>query len=62
MGILELLKSDHHIRVTNANKWLLWADGEWQVYYRPYGARKTRVLYSGPDEVAAVAALMDGDE
>lgn len=63
MGIIELLKSDNHIRITNVYKWLLWSeDGGWCVYYRPYGARKTTILYSGTDENAAVSALMDDEQ
>jgi hypothetical protein len=45
-------------RVSCGDRWLVCNDnGEFVVYYRPYGAKKTRTLITTTDESIAVAVL-----
>lgn len=60
--ILQALKEVSGLRVSNGDKWLVInADGEFVVYYRPYQAKKTRVLVATTNEQEAVAVLIGED-
>jgi hypothetical protein len=56
--IVEALKETYS-RLENGSRWMVWHDNEWLVLTRLYYARENMVLYSGTDEEAAVAALLD---
>jgi hypothetical protein len=57
-ALIELLKSDEvNARVTCGSSWLVWNNGEWRVYSKPYRARATMLLYWGDSLSDAVAAL-----
>ena len=48
------------VRVSCGYAWLVCDNGtgEWVVYERKYGAKKTREVYRGSNEAEAVACLM----
>lgn len=60
MTIVEAMKDEniYNIRVSHADKWLVWYHGAWEVCYSPYGAKKTSVLITTLDEQKAVAVLL----
>jgi len=44
--IVKALKESFSLRVVEDNRWLVWNESLrlWQVYSRPYGAQKSRML------------------
>jgi len=57
-ALIEFLKSDEvNARVTCGSSWLVWNNGEWRVYSKPYRARVAILLYRGDSLSDAVAAL-----
>jgi len=61
VNIVEALKMKP-CRLKNGDKWMYWnpVPREWFVVTRKHHARKNITLYRGPDEAAAVAALVGG--
>ncbi len=57
MKIIEALKNEN-IRISNGDKWLVWWHDKWTVCYRPYGAKKTRVILESEHEEDAVHYLL----
>lgn len=58
MTITECLKQ-YPVRVSSGWRWLVWAEerGFWQVYEEVRYAKKSKILYEGPSEEAAVEVL-----
>ena len=60
MDIIEALKTQFSVRLSNGHRWLVWNDnGFWSVYERKPYARKTTTLIETTDEAQAVEILIE---
>jgi len=57
MNILSALMEKDCIRVSCGDKWLIYINGDWIVYQRKYGAKKTRTICVTDEQDTAVEAL-----
>ena len=57
MNIIAALMENDNIRVSYADKWLVYNNGEWIVYQHRYGAKKTIKICVTDDQELAVEAL-----
>ena len=61
MNILEALKSDDGLRITNMYRWLVWNNdsNEFIVYERGYNKKKTITIVNTSIEDVAIEALLN---
>ena len=53
-------KSNFYLRLTSADKWLVWqAPDAWVVYWRPMYANYTKTLYEGRSLERALEILLE---
>ena len=59
MTIYHHIKHENGGRYVVGNTWIYFDffSQKWYCLHRPYAAKKNRILYAGPSEPAAVAAL-----
>jgi len=58
MDIVSALMRENNIRLSCGDKWLIFDCGEWVVYQRKHGARKTEIICRTAIQDIAVDSLL----
>jgi hypothetical protein len=60
MKIAELLQSDeYNVRVSCADRWLVWHNDQWVIYERGIYEKKTKIIFETNSEDLAVEKFIE---